>query len=162
MQNPYGNYVIQYILDTFDYSEVSDVYNSICGAILPLSCQKFASNVVEKCFANGPAEIHEKYLAELLAPPNPGQASLLGALIGDCYGNYILQRAMSSFSRENATILCEKLLPILNLKENASRRLISKIRKMFPGLLIPPPQQILVVATDAAVVIGPEEQEEKH
>lgn len=49
IQNPFGNYIIQYILDEWGFTQCKDVVNIINANITSLSMQKFSSNVVEKC-----------------------------------------------------------------------------------------------------------------
>lgn len=50
VQNPFGNYIIQHILDEWGPDTIKDVINVITTNIISLSMQKFSSNVVEKCF----------------------------------------------------------------------------------------------------------------
>jgi len=52
VQNPYGNYVIQHILDEWGAVIARDIVEVIVKNIISLSMQKFSSNVVEKCFDN--------------------------------------------------------------------------------------------------------------
>lgn len=49
IQNPFGNYIIQHIIDEWGYSVCKDVVKIIHQNIISLSMQKFSSNVVEKC-----------------------------------------------------------------------------------------------------------------
>lgn len=49
IQNPFGNYIIQYIFDEWGMDYCRDVYNIVMQNLLSLSMQKFSSNVVEKC-----------------------------------------------------------------------------------------------------------------
>lgn len=50
VQNPFGNYVIQHILDEWGAEVAKDIINVIINNMISLSMQKFSSNVVEKCF----------------------------------------------------------------------------------------------------------------
>ncbi len=50
VQNPFGNYIIQHILDEWGPGVIKDVINIIITNMISLSMQKFSSNVVEKCF----------------------------------------------------------------------------------------------------------------
>ena len=52
VQDPFGNYAIQYAIDTFGNESCKMIINEICTNILSLSMQKFSSNVVEKCIEN--------------------------------------------------------------------------------------------------------------
>lgn len=50
VQNPFGNYLIQHILDEWGQESAQDVIDVIINNVISLSMQKFSSNVVEKCF----------------------------------------------------------------------------------------------------------------
>lgn len=50
VQNPFGNYVIQHILDEWGPEIAQDIIDVIIPNMISLSMQKFSSNVVEKCF----------------------------------------------------------------------------------------------------------------
>jgi hypothetical protein len=49
IQNPFGNYIIQHILEEWGPEISKDVTKLIHQNIISLSMQKFSSNVVEKC-----------------------------------------------------------------------------------------------------------------
>lgn len=48
VQDPFGNYVVQYILDLHQPSFTQPLCLKFVGKIVPLSKQKFSSNVIEK------------------------------------------------------------------------------------------------------------------
>lgn len=52
VQDPYGNYAIQFTIDTYGCLYCKEIINEICKNFLTLSLQKFSSNVVEKCIEN--------------------------------------------------------------------------------------------------------------
>ena len=47
MQDPFGNYVVQYVLDHGKQSDASAVAQKCIGSVVLLSTQKFSSNVME-------------------------------------------------------------------------------------------------------------------
>jgi hypothetical protein len=49
VQDPYGNYVCQYIIDLSGGVFADAIIQRFYGNICSLSVQKFSSNVVEKC-----------------------------------------------------------------------------------------------------------------
>lgn len=49
VQDPFGNYAIQHVLEVYGSSLSIGIINEIKNNILSLSMQKFSSNVVEKC-----------------------------------------------------------------------------------------------------------------
>jgi hypothetical protein len=52
-QDPYGNYVVQYVLDRCSSDEIRPVTSCPLGRIASLSVQKYSSNVIEKCLEKG-------------------------------------------------------------------------------------------------------------
>lgn len=48
VQDPYGNYVIQYILNLHDSQFSNSVIRKFTGSVCALSVQKFSSHVIEK------------------------------------------------------------------------------------------------------------------
>jgi hypothetical protein len=49
VQNPYGNYAIQTVLDNWDPNICDPIFSKLRGKVAQLSIQKFSSNVIEKC-----------------------------------------------------------------------------------------------------------------
>jgi Pumilio-family RNA binding repeat len=49
LQDPFGNYVVQYVLELGDSSASGAVMRGLAGHWPDLAQQKFSSNVVEKC-----------------------------------------------------------------------------------------------------------------
>ena len=47
-QDPYGNYVVQYVLDLGDNRFADSLIRKFIGNVCSLSVQKFSSNVMEK------------------------------------------------------------------------------------------------------------------
>ena len=59
MQDPFGNYVVQYVLE-LDIADASmAVMNNLFGHYADLAQQKFSSNVVEKCLKLGGSQLNE-------------------------------------------------------------------------------------------------------
>jgi hypothetical protein len=88
-QDPYGNYVVQYILDLKTAWSSTEVMARLEGNYAFLSMQKFSSNVVEKCLKLGVEEPRSRLVQELMTSPH------LGQLLQDQYANYVIQSALS-------------------------------------------------------------------
>lgn len=59
LQDPFGNYVVQYVLE-LDIADASiAVMNNLFGHYADLAQQKFSSNVVEKCLKLGGSQLNE-------------------------------------------------------------------------------------------------------
>ncbi|KAF0889578.1 hypothetical protein E2562_028670 [Oryza meyeriana var. granulata] len=87
-EHPYGNYVVQYILDLRISWATDEILNKLEGHYGYLSMQKSSSNVVEKCLkeASGPRRV--KIIQELIDDPK------LRHILIDPYGNYVIQTAL--------------------------------------------------------------------
>ena len=88
MNDKYGNYVVQNILNTQPAVESAPIYEAAYGRILSLSVQKYSSNVIEKCFIQAPDYIKRRYLEEI------SSSEVLGTLVSDKFGNFVLQRML--------------------------------------------------------------------
>ena len=77
-QDPFGNYVVQYVLELGHAEATSAIMTQLCGHYPELAQQKFSSNVVEKCLKlGGPAlaDMRERVINELIdSPPHPPPA----------------------------------------------------------------------------------------
>lgn len=66
VQDQYGNYVVQHILEHGKEQDKAMIIAKIRGHVLQLSKHKFASNVVEKCVAYGRKEDRHALIDEVL------------------------------------------------------------------------------------------------
>lgn len=72
MQDPFGNYVVQYVLELGHVEATATIMRQLYGQYPELAQQKFSSNVVEKCLKlGGPglAECRERVIRELMVSP---------------------------------------------------------------------------------------------
>jgi hypothetical protein len=53
IEDPFGNYVVQYVLDLRDPAYVNAIATCLVGRVCAYSMQKFSSNVVEKVRMRG-------------------------------------------------------------------------------------------------------------
>ena len=66
MRNPYGNYVVQYVLE-LKLVEVNKLIGKrLLGSLLSLGREKFSSNVIEKCLEHNSSEVKEAMVREIL------------------------------------------------------------------------------------------------
>jgi len=135
MQDPYGNYVVQYVLDHGRQTEAWAVAQKCIGSVVLLSTQKFSSNVMEKCMEKANDQLLNSIVLELSAP-----TSLLRLLL-DQFANYVIQRAISVAPVDIARYLVESIRPHLNVLKDSSggRKIIAKITKRFPKIDGPSP-----------------------
>ncbi|CAM9281125.1 unnamed protein product, partial [Sphacelaria rigidula] len=132
MQDPYGNYVVQYVLGTCGREEADTLVTVPLGKVAMLSMQKFSSNVIEKCMDRASEEVIVKYVHELADPA--AMRPLLQASLFDQYANYVIQKTLQLAPRDAALTLVESIREHLPLMRNSSggRRMLTKIAKRFP------------------------------
>lgn len=145
MQDAYGNYVVQYVLDVCSDEDVQAVCESVAGKVNLLAIQKFSSNVMEKCLERCSDRVKAMYLAEMSDPDR------IRELMMDPFGNYVVQRALSVATHEQAIRLVEAMRPHLIATQSGNgqrnggvrntaggRRIIAKICRRFPNFTLNP------------------------
>lgn len=110
MKDQFGNYVIQYLI-SLDIDGINyQLLQLVANQLVPLSCGKFSSNVVEKCLKLNPSDnlnnIHP-LLAALL------NIHVLMTLIKDQYGNYVVQTALEVANWPIKCVIAEMIRPML-------------------------------------------------
>ena len=115
-QDPFGNYVVQYILDLGLSWANAEVMTQLIGNYAELSMQKFSSNVVEKCLKLADASLEKNrniVVREIMQSP------LLDRLLMDPYGNYVVQSTLTVTKGVLHTELVERIRPHLPLIKNS-------------------------------------------
>lgn len=145
MQDAYGNYVVQYVLDVCGDEDVHAVCESVAGKVCLLAIQKFSSNVMEKCLERSSDRVKEMYLSEL------SDTERIRELMMDPFGNYVVQRALSVATHAQAIRLVEAMRPHLissvpgaphgqrngGMRNTAGgRRIMAKICRRFPNFTL--------------------------
>lgn len=134
MQDAYGNYVVQYVLDVCGDDEVHAICESVIGKVSVLAIQKFSSNVMEKCLERCTESVREEYLNEL------NDTDRIREMMMDPFGNYVVQRALSVSTHAQAIRLVETMKPHLSNQNGGGirntaggRRILGKIVRRFPN-----------------------------
>jgi hypothetical protein len=107
VQDPFGNYVVQYILDLGEPAFTEPLCRSFTGHIAHLSKQKFSSNVVEKCIRCASNDTRRDLVQEIIVPVE------LDKLLRDSFANYVVQTAMDFADDQTKNLLVENIRPIL-------------------------------------------------
>ena len=109
-QDPFGNYVVQYVLELNLTAPSAKVMHRLRGECAHLSLQKFSSNVIEKCLKlGGPALDGEREMIVREVMESP----LLPRLLQDAFGNYVVQSSLSVAKGPLHAELVEKIRPHL-------------------------------------------------
>ncbi|KAF9487698.1 ARM repeat-containing protein [Pleurotus eryngii] len=126
VQDPYGNYVVQYILDLNDSHFSDAVIRQFQGNVCALSVQKFSSNVIEKCVRVAEHSTRKMLIEEFL------NRSRLEKLLRDSYGNYCVQTALDYAEPNQRALLVEDIRPVLPLIRNTpyGKRIQNKLQRI--------------------------------
>lgn len=107
VQDPFGNYVVQYIIDLNEPTFTEPVVGMFQGCISQLSRHKFSSNVIEKCLRCSQAQSKDMIVEEMLAPQE------MERLLRDSFANYVVQTALEYSTPHQKHRLVEAIRPIL-------------------------------------------------
>lgn len=126
VQDPFGNYVVQYILDlqqqlsqhnpqeaeTLNYT--NRIIRQILHNVALLSCNKFSSNVIEKCLKSSSPDVRQLLIDELTDP------HALPKLLTDSFANYVIQTAITAATDDTQFAqLRDAILPLQHLLKNS-------------------------------------------
>ena len=113
-QNPYGNYTIQIVLDSYNSETITEIIHGIIGKVLKLSVTKYSSNVIEKCMEKAEGDLKEKIINEFVNTDH-----ILELMINK-YGTYVIQKALtlaSSNMKEELLIKLQQSLIFIPTKK---------------------------------------------
>ncbi|GHJ83619.1 hypothetical protein NliqN6_0021 [Naganishia liquefaciens] len=129
VQDPFGNYVVQYVLDLNDVRFSEPLIRQFVGNVCVLSVQKFSSNVIEKCIRVADPELRKILVGELL------NRSRLEKLLRDSFANYVVQTALDYAEPSQRMLLVECIRPILPMIRNTpyGKRIQSKLQREQMG-----------------------------
>jgi hypothetical protein len=131
IQDQYGNYVIQHVLEHGLPWQRSAIVASVQSQILALTKHKFASNVVEKCFVFGSDDDRTQLVDEVIGSNTDGPAPI-AAMVRDQYANYVVQKIIDVTSGPVRLKFVEGLkLKVPGLRKiTYGKHIISRIEKI--------------------------------
>ncbi|CAI9766443.1 unnamed protein product [Fraxinus pennsylvanica] len=103
IQDQYGNYVTQHVLERGKPHERSQIISKITGSIVQLSQHKFASNVVEKCLECGDSTAREMLIKEIIGHGDKNDNLLI--MMKDQYANYVIQKILQKCTNDQREVL---------------------------------------------------------
>ena len=123
VQDPFGNYVVQYILDLGEPAFTEPLCRSFLTKISVLSRQKFSSNVIEKGIRTADDETKRLMVSEML------NSIELEKMLRDSFANYVVQTAMDYSDPDMKARLLDTIRPILPAIRHTphGRRIQSKL-----------------------------------
>lgn len=129
VQDPFGNYVMQYILDLKDMRFIHPIIDLFKGQIAALSKHKFSSNVIEKLLRNSDGPSARAVIDEMLV------GNELERMLRDSYANYVVQTAMDVADQTTRRRIIDIIRPILpSMRQTPhGRRIAGKILNADPS-----------------------------
>ena len=129
VQDPFGNYVVQYILDIGEPAFTEPLCKNFGGNVAFLSKQKFSSNVIEKCIRVASPETSRSFIQEI------NSQTELEKLLRDSFANYVVQTAMDFADGELKAQMYDNVRPLLPLIRHTphGRRIAAKIQEHDGG-----------------------------
>ena len=124
IKHPYGNYVIQVLVDSWDLIEVKQILKLYDKQFTSLSMEKYSSNVMERCIEKSD-DILSQYINEVC------ESGKIFEVMKNNFGNYVIQKALklcSGNDRKKLVIEVSKNIYKLN-----DKKLITK----WKNLIIP-------------------------
>jgi len=148
MQDPFGNYVVQYLLypKKLDVGErpqraeklsrviverANYVSERIKGKVVEMANQKYSSNAVELCVECSDAKHRKSLVKEMIA-----SAETLTELLQNDYGNYVIQKALDVSRGDELQKLLKNFHPIIYGEhfEGQVQRLCMKLFRKYAYL----------------------------
>ncbi|CAM0911966.1 unnamed protein product [Alopecurus aequalis] len=106
-QDQYGNYVTQHVLEKGKSNERAEIISKLAGQVITMSQNKFASNVIEKCFQHGDIAERDLLIREIVEQTD-GNDSLL-AMMKDQYANYVVQKILETCNDQQRELLVSRV-----------------------------------------------------
>jgi hypothetical protein len=108
IQDTYGNYAFQALIETWEIDMIEDIINNICDNIVSLSIQKYSSCVVEKCLQYLDEDRFVKMLNKLFDKVN------FDILFKSKFGYFVLIKAITICPYDYKKMIKEKILKYKN------------------------------------------------
>jgi hypothetical protein len=118
-QNPFGNYVIQYIFEIWPLKDCEIIINEIYDKIYELSSERFSLNIVLKIFNIFSLEYKKKLIYILCF------SKKLLNLLKNKYGNYAIYKAVDNMDRDMKKEF--KIFLINNLNDFSKEKILTDL-----------------------------------
>jgi pumilio RNA-binding family len=112
MQDQFGNYVVQFVLEQGKPHDRCQVIAKLRGQMLNMARHKFASNVCEKALVSATGEERRALVDEIIAPKADGVSPIV-SMMKDQFANYVLQRALTVADQDQKDLLVSRIRPQL-------------------------------------------------
>ncbi|CAE6535889.1 unnamed protein product [Rhizoctonia solani] len=120
MQDQFGNYVIQFVLEHGAMADRDWILHKLRGQMVQMARHKFASNVCEKALVTADPESRRLLIEEIMTP-RMDTVNPIVLMMKDSFANYVLQRALQVVEGEQRHLLVAKVKPQLaNMRRYSS------------------------------------------
>jgi len=128
VQDQYGNYVIQHILEHGRADSKHRIIQDLQGKIFHYSQHKYASNVVEKMISHSTNEERTFLIEELCHQPDS-----INVLMKDQFANYVVQKIIDVADQNQRKLLMTRIRPSwTDLKKfTYGKHIMVKLDKFF-------------------------------
>lgn len=106
-QDQYGNYVTQHVLERGKAHERSQIITKLAGQVVTMSQNKFASNVIEKCFQHGDIAERDLLIRQIVEQTEANDNLL--AMMKDQYANYVVQKILETCNENQRELLLSRV-----------------------------------------------------
>jgi len=131
--DPFANYVVQHMLEVGDSNRITDTIQPLIrGRIRELSCNKFASNVIEKCLFHLTPKAQHDILVEMYDVPE----EVIHAMLQDSFGNYIIQSSIALASAKDLHFIDGRLRAALQTTPYGSK-IEARLDRRLKGKQVP-------------------------
>ncbi|KAG8716198.1 mRNA binding protein puf3 [Ceratobasidium sp. 423] len=112
MQDQFGNYVIQFVLEHGAVADREWILHKLRGQMVQMARHKFASNVCEKALVTADSESRRLLIEEIMTP-RMDTVNPIVLMMKDSFANYVLQRALQVVEGDQRHVLVAKVKPQL-------------------------------------------------
>lgn len=105
--------MVQHVIEKGKSIDRDAIVSKVKGQVLVMSRHKFASNVVEKCFAFSSTEDKETLVQEIVHTKADG-SNALTVMMKDQFANYVVQKMLDVVTLEQRELLLSKIRPQLH------------------------------------------------
>ncbi|BAF24176.1 Os08g0519800 [Oryza sativa Japonica Group] len=129
-QDQYGNYVTQHVLERGRGHERTQIISKLAGQVVTMSQNKFASNVIEKCFQHGDMTERDLLIREIVKQTE-GNDNLL-AMMKDQYANYVVQKILETCNEQQRELLLSRVKGHLQAlrKYTYGKHIVSRVEQL--------------------------------
>ena len=124
IKHPYGNYVIQVLVDNWDLPEVKQILKLYDNQFTSLSMEKYSSNVMERCIEKSD-DILSQYINEVC------ESGKIFEVMKNNFGNYVIQKALRLCSGNDRRKL------VIEVSKNIYKLNDKKLIVKWKNLIIP-------------------------